>query len=60
MATHSTHPLRHGALTSSVTARQIGRKTAEVVLVLVALAAVAVAWFALFSFVPFDLTLRPR
>ena len=61
MIKHSSYTWLQGALWSTCTKKDLGRKAAEVALALVVAAALTGAWLAFFTFVPFDFTVpRPH
>lgn len=56
MTNHTSYTSLQGALESARTKQDLARKTAEVALALLFVAALTGAWFAFFTFVPFDFT----
>lgn len=56
MINHSSYRSLQGALESARTKQNLARKSAEVALALLFVAALTGAWLAFFTFVPFDFT----
>ena len=56
MTNHTSYTWLEGALESARTKQNLARKTAEVALALLFVAALTGAWLAFFTFVPFDFT----